>query len=471
MDLVTPMTGTSIHAGYDTLVLTDNEILFRNFRIQDARGEDLTLEGTVRYHPELDLSVRIISEQFSLLHNRGEDSQIQGDLAVNADLTITGGMDHLLVQGQLNTVPGARIKYISEESFSLVDASQTVTFMELGNVEQEEIVATGPSRMKIDWNVDLLVNQTSVEILLDEIKQQYIQINSQGSLNVRSGVGHKPRVYGSITASRGRAFILPPAIPELDLVIEDATIRWIGMLDEPVISFRGYKLVKGVTSGISQQLKGSSELVDFRIYVILDEVTLTQFDLQFDLEVEDSEAQILLATLPRSTRQEYALNLLVFGRIGTEKIEGNAMLADQVTKKLNELSRRNLKNTGLSFSSYNYRDRSDGVSERERTELSYALSRGFLHDRLNVSAGGSVGFYMDDLTVLPPSNLIGDLELSYRLTENPTLILKGTRKNVFEGIIDGMVTEESVGLTFQKSYHKYPVLFRGTKNQKGKETR
>jgi len=137
------------------------------------------------------------------------------------------------------------------------------------------------------------------------------------------------------------------------------------------------------------------------------------------------------------------------------------MLANQVTQKLNELSRRNLKNTGLNFSSANYTDRSDGINERERTDLNYSLSRGFLNNRLSVSVGGSVGFYMDDLTVLPPSNLIGDLELSYRLSDHPTLILKGTRQNVYEGIIDGMVTEESIGLTFQKSYPTFP-LFQGT---------
>jgi hypothetical protein len=203
------------------------------------------------------------------------------------------------------------------------------------------------------------------------------------------------------------------------------------------------------------------------VYVILDKVTLSEFDLQFDLEVEDSEAQILLASLPRDTREAYALNLLVFGRIGTEKIKGNAMLANQVTGKLNELSRRNLKNTGLYFSSANYTDRSDGVSERERTDLSYTVSRGFLNNRLNVAVGGSVGFYIDDMTMLPPSNLIGDLELSYRISDRPTLILKGTRKNIYEGIIDGMVMQESVGLTFQKTYPRFPLMMIGTTQQKG----
>jgi hypothetical protein len=340
----------------------------------------------------------------------------------------------------------------------MVDASQIVTFMDLDTEQARTSLPARESRLDMEWDLDLKVNQTSVEVLLDEVSQEYIRINSQGSIQMKSGVNSYPMVYGSITSSEGRAFINPPAIPDLNLVIDDARIQWKGLLDEPVISFRGYKYVKGVTSGLSQTLEGDGQLVDYKVYVILDEVTLSEFDLQFDLEVEDSEAEILLASLPQDTRQNYAVNLLVFGRIGTEKIKGNALLANQVTRKLNELSRRNLKNTGLSFSSANYTDRSDGLNERERTDLSYSLSRGFLNNRLKVAVGGSVGFYMDDLTMLPPSNLVGDLELSYRLSDKPTLILKGTRKNVYEGIIDGMVTEESLGLLYQKSFKQFPLL-------------
>jgi hypothetical protein len=65
--------------------------------------------------------------------------------------------------------------------------------------------------------------------------------------------------------------------------------------------------------------------------------------------------------------------------------------------------------------------------------------------------------------MLPPSNLIGDVELRYILSEKPKLTLKGARENVYEGIIDGMVTEESVGFIYQKSYPTFIDLFRKNK--------
>ncbi len=460
LTVIPPVTGSPLRLEHDTLFLRNREVILNDFRISDSRGQTLSLQGTIQYSPEVYGSLRLTSERFALLDSRDRDAQIQGTLMARADLAVEGGMEKLMVTGNLETLPGAEIRYISEESFNMVDASQIVTFMDLEEADSTGVSTAPASTMDIQWNVDLQVDETTFEILLDEITQEYIRIVSQGSLNLRSGPGRTPMVFGSVSSTEGRAFISPPAIPDLDLVVEEATIRWDGILDDPVINFRGHKLVKGLTGGLSTALEETGQLVDYRVYVILDNATLSEFDLKFDLEVEDSEAQILLASLPEDTRQAYALNLLVFGRIGTEKIKGNAILANQVTHKLNELSRRNLKHAGLNFSSTNYRDRSDGISERERTELNYSLSRGFLHNKLKVSVGGSVGFYMDDLTVLPPTNLIGDLELSYRLSDHPTLILKGTRKNVYEGIIDGMVTEESLGLTFQKSYPTFP-LFQG----------
>lgn len=467
LNLIPPVTGSALSVDRDTLILKGNELFLNDFRIRDANKHFLSLQGAIRFYPELEGELRVKSEQFALLQHRAADSRLSGTLLSRTDLTLKGGRDHLSLTGSLETLPGAELTYRSAKSFKMVDASQIVTFMELDESGEGAMPVSKPSKLGINWDVDLQLDESIVEVVLDEITQEYIQIQAKGSLQLKSGVDQMPMVYGTLTSSEGRAYIKPPAIPELDLVIEDAAIHWKGLLDDPLISFRGYKIIKGLTSGLYAFEDGSGQLVDYRVFVILDEATLSEFDLRFDLEVEDSEAQILLASLPPDTRQAYALNLLVFGRLGTEKIKGNSMLANQVTRKLNELSRRNLKHTGLSFSSANYTDKSDGRTERDRTDLSYSLSRGFLNNRLKVAVGGSVGFYMDDMTMLPPSNLIGDLELSYRLSDRPTLILKGTRKNVYEGIIDGMVTEESLGLVYQKSYSHFPLLPGRKKDQDG----
>jgi len=461
-----PLTYSPIRLEHDTLMLKDSLILLKDFRIKDYLDEELLVAGSLQYSPDLKFDLSLKSEQFALLQSGENESQIQGELNLSADLHLEGGREEVLISGQLSTLPGAKIKYTTQATFNLVDASQVVTFMELDaeDSEHKEVPSEkSKAGTKLNWDVNLLVNPASIEIMLDEISQEFIQINSEGQLSIRSGFDEKPMVYGSIASTSGRAFIRPPAIPEVDLIIDNALIKWNGLVDDPTMSFRGYKIVKGPTGGLSPQFENRSEFINYKVYVVLDRVRLSDFNLRFDLEAEDSEAEILLASLPADTRQAYALNMLLFGKVGTDKISGKAMVADQVTTKLNELARRNFKNTGLSFSSSYYKNAKDGVVERSHTDLNYALSRGFLNNKLSFSVMGSVGFYMDDLTMLPPSNLIGDVELRYILSEKPKLTLKGARENVYEGIIDGMVTEESVGLIYQKSYPTFIDLFRKNK--------
>jgi hypothetical protein len=376
------------------------------------------------------------------------------------DIMVEGDPGNTRVSGTIKTVPGGNVQYTSQKNFKKVDASDIVTFMDLDAEKDDSYLYQQSSDFALDLNVGIGIEETRVEILLNEIDQEYIEILGSGNLSLRTGLDDQPLIYGEITSGSGRAFIKPSPLPDMDLVIEDATVRWSGRIDEPVVSFRGYKTVRGPARGFSSEFSERNDLVDYRIIVVLDQATLSEFDLEFDLSAEDSQIQTYLASQPSETREFYAINLLVFGRVGAEKLQGNSMLANQVTRKLNELARRNLKNTGIQFSSETYKIGSDGLTDRSRTDLNYAISRGFLNNRLNIKVGGSVGINSDDMTEVPPSDLIGNLEIDYIISRDPSIILKGTRKDVYEGIIDGIVTEESIGISFQKSYPTIKEMFR-----------
>jgi hypothetical protein len=62
---------------------------------------------------------------------------------------------------------------------------------------------------------------------------------------------------------------------------------------------------------------------------------------------------------------------------------------------------------------------------------------------------------MEDLAEPPPANLLGNMQVDYIISEKPSLILRGSRKDVYHGIIDGNVTETSLGLNFQKTWPRF----------------
>lgn len=228
------------------------------------------------------------------------------------------------------------------------------------------------------------------------------------------------------------------------------------MTDEPVIKFKGYKTVKASPRGLSPEFSSRITPETFKILAILDQVTLSQLDLKFDLEGGAADTRAYIQALPRDTRSDYAINLLVFGKLGSEETSGNSAMVGQLTTKLNEISRRNLKNTDLSFSTNSYKIPSArGGSGQEHTDLSYSLSKGFMNNKLSFSIGGSVGLYMEDATEAPHSSLIGNIEINYKISDKPAINLKGSRQNVYEGIIDGDVIETSAGIYYQKTYPRF----------------
>ena len=457
-----PEVNTGIELDNDTLFFTEKELTFRNFKVKDAKANDLTVNGIIHFDPDANFDLTVQSEKFRLLHNTEHTSAVTGNLDVAADLKIKGNPGDLTVSGVFKTLPEARIDYVLPESYKLVDASQIVTFTDFTKGTDSYTITDSKSDKKLNLNVDLEISETLIRVVLDEVSQQYVRLRGSGRLNLREGTANKPFLFGSIESSSGDAFISPPAIPDLMLVIEKVNVSWKGMIDEPEITLKGFKEVKANPKGLNPQFSNSQGIESFKVFLILDQVTLSHFDIVFDLEGASSETNSYLRSLPSDARQALAINLLVFGKFGTEETSKNAV-ADQVTAKLNELARRNLKNADLSFSTVSYKDGTSTGAEKERTDFSYSLSKRFINNRLTFSVGGSVGLYMEDVTEPPPSSLIGDIALSYKIKEQPSVSMKASRKDVYRGVIDGDVTEASAGIFYQKSYPRFRDFIRKEK--------
>jgi len=458
-----PELNTGVELDNDTIIFSENELLFRNFRVKDENTNDLIINGNIHFDPFTDFDMRVQSEKFRLLNNRKHTGAITGVLDVSADLKIKGNPDDLSVSGVFRTLPEASISYVLPDSYKLVDASQIVTFTDFTKGADSFTIADQKTDRKLNLNVDLHVSDTRIRIVLDEVSQQYLRLVGSGDFKLREGVDNKPLLFGSFRSVSGDAFISPPAIPDVLLVIDETKVVWNGMIDEPEITLRGFKEVKASPKGLSPLFSDNNGIETFKVFLILDQVTLTHFDLKFDLEGISSETNSYIVSLPEDTRQALAINLLVFGKFGTEENSKN-VIADQVTSKLNEIARRNLKNSDLSFSTVSYKDGTTTGTEKERTDLSYSLSKRFINNRLTFSVGGSIGVYMEDITGTPPSGIIGNVELSYRIFEQPSISLKASRKDVYRGVIDGDVTEASGGIYYRKSYPRFRDFMHRSKN-------
>ncbi len=451
---------TALHIPSDTVYLNNDELVLENFTIYDAVQNPLTLTGSVKIFPEVFMMIAVNSENFQVINDNNQKAFVKGNMELASDLNILGTPEDLAITGSLKFQPGNFVKYTYQGSTTLLDASKVVSFVDFSEIDkQPEILRKKPATNPIVWNVDVDIENSTLEILLNEVTQEFVRVTMGGQLRLREGPTNTPLMFGSLASIDGRALIFPPVIPDLDLSVEETTLQWNGEADKPLITFRGAETIKASPKGLSV-FENRHELVSFKALVVLDQVTPDDIALKFDLESSDAEVNTYLKSLPPETREGYAIELLVFGSIGSQsKAEGSAIL-ESATSKLNEIANRNLEKTDVTF----------GVDEREvnpgaddgnkQTNLNYKISRGLFKNKFFVSVGGDIGLYATGDADIPTSHLIGNVELIYILSERPSISLIGARKHVYEGVIDGDVVRTSMGITYKKSYPNLKSIFR-----------
>jgi len=454
---------TELHIPNDTVYLNNDEVVLKDFIIYDAAQNPLTLTGSVKVFPEVFAMMAVKSENFQVINDRNKKAQVKGNMELASDVNILGTPADLAISGSLRFQPGNFVKYTYQGSIDLLDASQVVSFVDFSKIDkQPKVLRKNPATNPIVWNVDVDIENSTLEILLNEVTQEFVRVTMGGQLRLREGPTNTPLVFGSLASVDGRALIFPPVIPDLDLSVEETTLQWNGEADKPLITFRGSETIKASPKGLPS-FEDRNELVSFQALVVLDHVTPDDIALTFDIESSDAPVNTFLKSLPPETRESYAIELLVFGSIGSQSKAENSVVLSSATSKLNEIANRNLEKTDVSF----------GVEEREvnpgaddgdkQTNLNYKISRGLFKNKFFVSVGGDIGLYGTGAADAPASHLIGNVELTYILSEKPSISLIGARKHVYEGVIDGDIVRTSMGITYRKSFPNLESIFRKKK--------
>lgn len=439
-----------IRLSEDTLTFNQDRIQFQDFTLSNSNNDYLYLSGNAYFDP-LAYDITAKSDRFSVTDIL-DYTPVDGNLAIACDLKLTSNNRQTKYDGTLEVLPDAYFEYTYSGTYSFENASETVQFIKFDELDEqtEKQISKGKTD-PINWNIDLKINNATFYLIYNSVSQEFISITGAGNLDLRNGPSQLPYLYGSFVSTQGEAFYVPPMIPELNLELERTEIAWNGELYQPVITLEGVKSVKAPTKGLGNRFDKRSSVAPFDIKVLVDEKKMQDLDLVFDLESSDSEIQPYLQSLHPDTRQAYAINLLLFGTFELEFAEGGSAYMNFLASKLNEISRRNLKNASLSFSIDDTSiDPND--DENKLNRLNYSFSKGFLDNKLQVTVGGNIILSDKAVSNSDLATPLGSIEFNYILNEQPYWGLRGEKSTAYEGIIDGNVAKTSLGLKFQKSY-------------------
>ncbi|WP_215224054.1 translocation/assembly module TamB domain-containing protein [Echinicola shivajiensis] len=436
----------------DSILLDRNELMFDSFALMDREGNTLSLDGKLGLGLNSFFDLKLSGNNFNIV-DQHQEGELKGKLKLNSDLKISGPYKQLAISGSLRTLPGGNVHYTYEGAVELESKGDEVIFMSFDEVvaEEKKKVSKPKAKNTIDWNVDVVIGKTNLYLLINVTSQDYAQLDAEGELYLRKGEGQMPAITGEIFSSGGSVFYDAPMVSDLNLNVIDASVKWLGDYSVPYFTFHGSEIFRIIVNkDIIDESKNNTR-IPVTVLASVENRTMDDFDIQFDLESSDPDLGNYLGNLPVETRKSYAINLLLFGNLESDFSGGSSSYMESLVSTLNELTRKNIKNADLSF----YIDSED--EHTNTSKIGYSFSKGIFNEKLKITLGGDIGFGADDPENANRFNPLGNIQLNYILSEKPDISIRAAREDVYRGAIDGLVNESSMGVSFQK---RYPNLFK-----------
>ena len=99
----------------------------------------------------------------------------------------------------------------------------------------------------------------------------------------------------------------------------------------------------------------------------------------------------------------------------------------------------------------------------QKTDLKIGNTKSFINDRLSISVGKNYGIDGQDASAKAAqqkgAGFLPDVTLNYKFTKDGKYRYRSYKKNQFEVILDGFVTESGISLSVTLDYDKFKNLF------------
>lgn len=463
-----PAVGTTFTLTRDSIAIDNNRIRFEKFAITAPNKQQLYINGLVdarnfsSIHTDLSLSAR----NFQLINvKKNRNTMVYGKALANLNATITGEMNDLSIDGNIQLLNGTEATYsLGSSSLDVKDVKRNmVTFVSFRDSTDVDELDSIPSLHIGGMNVAMNIgidNSVKMAVNLSSDGSSGINVQGGGNLSYSLNSLGDSRFSGRYNLTGGTVRYNPPIISAKLFTIQSGSyVEWVGDIANPTLHITA---VQNMKTYVTENEK-NGRMVDFDVIISIQN-SLEDLALTFDLKAHNDMAiETQLASLTPEQRSVQAMNLLLYNTYTGPGTSATANLTDNpinafIQKEVNQWARNNLKNIDFSIGIDQQKEMTDGI-ENESTNYSYKLSKSLFNDRFKIVLGG--GFNSDkDTDSNLRENLIDDISLEYMLDKRNSMFIKIFRETNYESILEGEVIQTGVGFVVRKKLQKLKYLFR-----------
>jgi len=456
----------------DSIRFDKNNILFKNVRLTDEKGNPATLGGSVRheYFREYNADLMISFNDCMVLNTKPKDNEMFYGIAYGTGVTtLKAGPD--LISFDISAKTGRNTRFympltysatVSDYSFITFVSNDTTAKSEItpANIIPKAVAQTG-----IELNFDLEVTpDAEVQLIFDEKVGDVIRGHGYGNLNINLNRKGDLRISGDYVIEDGEyMFTLGNILNKPFSVENGGKITFNGDVDNAEIDMKAIYRLKASLNEILMDEKSSERIpVECQINLsgkLFNPIVGLNIDLPSATEDKRAYLRNVITTEEEMNRQFlYLLVMNSFYYSGTKDpaspetttagmaVTTTEMLSNQLSNWLSQISQ----DFDVGFV---YRP---GYKQFNAQEVEVALSTQLLNDKVMIN--GNFGVRGTEESTGNNDKITGDFDIEYKVTEKIRFKFFNRFNNPYTG--KQAQYTQGFGLFFREDFDKFSDLFR-----------
>jgi translocation and assembly module TamB len=482
------------------IVFNKDDVRLENITFRDSLQNTGSLKGTVTTEAfkNIRYDLALNTSNFLVLNTHADDTKLYyGTVFLDSDIGVKGDTELPLIKARLRLKEPSAFVFVKPEVKAVVEEYKGVVVFEDTSAFHKPIMerqdTTGIEGMEKIKGINLtahleLTEGASIKVLIDKESGDSLMLSGTSNLLFAMDPSGKTTLSGDLRMIDGAYQLsFSPLVKRRFEIQKGSTIVWNGEPTSAIVNLTAmYTIKTSAIDLVKEQLAGSPEeeknmykqKLPFQVFLMI-KGDMLKPEITFDIQLPPKHRDVMDGSVNAKLNQikenqaeleKQVFALLVLGRFisdnpfessentgGLETTARNSvsqMLSDQ----LNKLSDKYVKGVNLSMGVESYEDYSSGTAQG-RTQLQLGLSKNLFNDRVEVQVGGSVDVEGERAKENNVSNLAGDVSVEYRLTPDGRYRLKGFRRRVYEGVIEGELVETGAGVLFIRNFNKMKEIF------------
>jgi hypothetical protein len=491
----------------ERLRVNNQGLTFDTFTIKDETGNAIVINGTAATtnftNYKFDLAVN--ADNFRASNTTKKDNKLfYGKLLFSSNLRIRGTEAAPIVDGSVSVNKETDFTVVlPQQEPGIVEREGVIEFVDMDaprvndSLFMQPYQALDTSMLKgFDVNANIEINkEATLSLVIDAGNGDFVKMKGEGLLNGGIDPSGKITLSGSYEIEEGAYELTFNFLRRKFNIQKGSKIVWQGeptdaSLDLTAIYVANTSpldLVEDQIAEATTSIRNTyRQRLPFEVHLNL-AGQLLQPIITFDIilpeknyNVSNDIVQNVEVKLDQLREEPSELNKQVFALLLLNRFVGENPFASSgsspfdagtfarqsasklLTEQLNKLAENLIQGVDINFDVNSIEDYTTG-ERRNKTDFNVSLSKNLLSDRLRVTVGNNFELEGPQQSGGQSPGLAGDVALDYKLSKDGRYMLRGYRKNEYEGVVEGYVVETGLSFIITVDYNRFADIFRRKK--------